>query len=272
VVFHLAFLVSAVAMRDATGRKPKPKVFALEGLKICDKERPKDGQKPVGRCKRYVLSQGNVANYEVLTDLSWVGLRVRQDVEERLTKIEADLLCELVSVCIQRSEFDDAEEHLNRLIAHTRTHSLFDAYAARITLYHAHLSHALCQRSRAFACYRLAAALASAEEQQEQTSTSLISTTTNDQVHSGIAVARFVRVAAQAGELGLRIGIAREKGAEVDKDTRRWGDEVVKECRMLGGTLEAVGRVLEACLTDEIVAAKYVLSLPFDSRGVMLII
>jgi hypothetical protein len=33
-----------------------------------------------------------------LTDLPWAGLRARQDVEERLAKVEADLLCELVGV------------------------------------------------------------------------------------------------------------------------------------------------------------------------------
>lgn len=31
-------------------------------------------------------------------DPRWSGLRVRQDVEERVSKIEADLLCELIGV------------------------------------------------------------------------------------------------------------------------------------------------------------------------------
>jgi hypothetical protein len=51
VYFHLAFLVSAVAMRDATGRRPKPKVFAAEGLAVCERERPKPHQTAIGRCK-----------------------------------------------------------------------------------------------------------------------------------------------------------------------------------------------------------------------------
>ena len=33
-----------------------------------------------------------------MLDLPWAGLRACQDVEERLAKIEADLLCELVGV------------------------------------------------------------------------------------------------------------------------------------------------------------------------------
>lgn len=51
VFFHLAFLLSAVAMRDMTGRRPKPKIFAMEGLAVCERERPKNGHRPVGRCE-----------------------------------------------------------------------------------------------------------------------------------------------------------------------------------------------------------------------------
>lgn len=56
VFFHLAFLVSAVAMRDATGRRPKPKVFATEGLTVCERERPKPDQRATGRCKLVSLA------------------------------------------------------------------------------------------------------------------------------------------------------------------------------------------------------------------------
>lgn len=56
VLFHLAFLVSAVAMRDATGRCPKSKVFAIEGLAVCEREGgPKPGQRIMGRCKSTTL-------------------------------------------------------------------------------------------------------------------------------------------------------------------------------------------------------------------------
>ena len=43
------------------------------------------------------------------TDLRWSGLRVRQGVEERLSKIEADLLCELIGV----SNIMGFSEHLS---------------------------------------------------------------------------------------------------------------------------------------------------------------
>ncbi|KAF8515678.1 hypothetical protein BU17DRAFT_76792 [Hysterangium stoloniferum] len=234
VFFHFAFLLSAVAMRDTTGRRPKPKIFAMEGLVVCERERPKKGHRSVGRY------------------LPWTSLRVHHDVEERLAKIEADLLCELISICIQRSEFDDADEHLARLIAHTRTHQLWDTYNARITLYHAHVAHASGEFDRALKCYRVAAHLAGKEERGG------CKRTGGDDVHAGVAIARFVSVAAQAGEVSMRLGIARREcnGEAIDDRFKRWGSEVAKECRALGGTLEAVGRVLEACLSEEIVLAK----------------
>jgi hypothetical protein len=41
---------------------------------------------------------GKCLQFAFCVDLRWSGLRVRQDVEERLSKIEADLLCELIGV------------------------------------------------------------------------------------------------------------------------------------------------------------------------------
>lgn len=38
VLYHLAYLVSSVAKRDAVGRKPKRKVFATAGLGVWEKE------------------------------------------------------------------------------------------------------------------------------------------------------------------------------------------------------------------------------------------
>ncbi|KAI9459289.1 hypothetical protein HD554DRAFT_2137625 [Boletus coccyginus] len=80
-------------------------------------------------------------------------------VGQRALRIEADLLCELVTVSIQRGDFEAAENHLAMLIAHTRTHNFFSTYAARISLLHAHLAHALGDTERAGTCYRVAAHL-----------------------------------------------------------------------------------------------------------------
>ena len=38
ILFLLAFLISSVSKRDAVGRKPKRKVFAVEGLASWEKE------------------------------------------------------------------------------------------------------------------------------------------------------------------------------------------------------------------------------------------
>lgn len=133
---------------------------------------------------------------------------------------------------------------MNKVIAHTRTHGLWAAYSARITLYHGHLAHALCQVDRALECYRIAAYLA------QKSSNSYIN---GDHGH---ALARIIRVAAEAGEVGLRLGLARQKNIPISEELRQRGKEISQECRSLSGTLEAVGRVLDACLTDEIVLAK----------------
>jgi hypothetical protein len=110
------------------------------------------------------------------------------------------------------------------------------------------------QTDRALEYYRVAAHLAGKEERGGRTMVG----DGSGKLHAGVAVARFVRVAAQAGEVGLRIGIARETtgGEGIDDSFKKWGSDVAKECRTLGGNLEAVGRVIEACLTEEIVIAK----------------
>ena len=121
-------------------------------------------------------------------------------------------------------------------------------------MYHAHLAHALRKTDRALEYYRVAAHLAAKEERSGGATVR----GENGKVHASVAVARFVRVAAQAGEVGLRIGMARENVERniIDDKFKKWGRNVAKECRALGGTLEVVGHVLEGCLTEEIVLAK----------------
>ncbi|KAJ3557467.1 hypothetical protein NM688_g1462 [Phlebia brevispora] len=87
ILFLLAFLVSSVAKRDAVGRKPKRKIFASEGLRSWEQELGQDIAFPL-----------------------WASLGDVEEVEQRLARLKADLLCELVAVSIMRSEFDAAEE------------------------------------------------------------------------------------------------------------------------------------------------------------------
>ncbi|KAF8636857.1 hypothetical protein AX17_003215 [Amanita inopinata Kibby_2008] len=136
VLYLLAFLVSSVSKRNPVGRKPKRKVFANEGLNITERELRKELALP-----------------------QWTSQQEAKDLYDRLHKLKADLICELVANSICRNEFDDAERNLDDLIAHTRTTSLFPMFAARISLHHAHLAHALGQTTRALECYRLAAHL-----------------------------------------------------------------------------------------------------------------
>ena len=171
-----------------------------------------------------------------------------------------------------RSEFDAAEEvrnlnsnsrsrtdalivpqNLNTLIAHVRTYDIFSLFSARIALHHAHLAHALARPARALRCYRSAA-------------------------HHSEA-GSFAHVAARAGEIALRVGVQRRRVAMGDKwreglsvadddwpddlddddeELEAQGSEVIKTCRGMGGTLEAIGQVLEACFTPEILKSKYV--------------
>jgi hypothetical protein len=92
-----------------------------------------------------------------------------------------------------------------------------------------------------------------------------------------VVAGAFVRVSARAGEVALRIGLERARGrvrggegmdvdgesesggGGLDEETRKMGKEVALECRGMGGTLEAIGQVIEACLSDEIIKSKYVL-------------
>ena len=152
-------------------------------------------------------------------------------------------------------------QYLDCVIAHTRTYSIFPFYAARITLHQAHLAHAMCQPSRAQACYRAAAWLDS------ESSSSSISSNTSFGGRTG----GFVGVAARAGEVGLLLGLRAQnrrnstinqgKGKEREiEDTAldQMAREVIEKCKAYPGTLAAVGKVLEAVTSGEIVKAKCV--------------
>ncbi|KIM38243.1 hypothetical protein M413DRAFT_447988 [Hebeloma cylindrosporum] len=224
VIFTLGFLVSSVSKRDPVGRKPKRKLFAQEGVLIVDKELKKEFQLPL-----------------------WASVADVRALQDRMHKMKADLMCELIGVAISRSEFDDAEQQLAQLIAHTRTHGLFSIYSARITLHHAHLSHALTRTDRALKCYQVAAYLSRRR--------------TRDEENDDGCEDRWVNVSARAGELWLRVGLANELADEDARERemevlRRGGMEVVNECEGLGGTLQAVGAVLGACLSTEFLVAK----------------
>ncbi|KAI0321192.1 hypothetical protein OF83DRAFT_1161926 [Amylostereum chailletii] len=226
VLYYIGYLASSAVKRDAVGRRPKRRVFAAAGLAAYEK-----GEGPGLVCPAWT-SAGDV-----------------EEVEYRLVRIKADMLSELAGVSIMRSEFDAAEESLAELIAFARAHGLFALYAPRITLHHAHLAHALGQSSRAMQCYRVAAHLASGGGGEggvlKGADGKLGSARTGTDWE-------FVGAAARAGEVLLRIGLGEDVGAELEET----GREAVEGCRGMGGTLEAMGHVLEACLSPEILKSK----------------
>ncbi|KAG9310773.1 hypothetical protein JVU11DRAFT_8622 [Chiua virens] len=174
ILFLLTFLVSAVAKRDPVSRRPKKRVFSECGVVQCRE----------GRLGKEGSIRINVPPWASCGDVT--------AIEQQALRIEADLLCELVTVSIQRSDFDAAESHLATMIAHTRTYDFFPAYSARISLLHAHLAHALGDTERAGTCYHVAAHLDGAGP-----------------VGSSVALGGgFIAAAARAGEALLRIGLA----------------------------------------------------------------
>ncbi|KAE9409175.1 hypothetical protein BT96DRAFT_970138 [Gymnopus androsaceus JB14] len=262
ILYTLAYLVSCVAKKDPVGRKPKRKIFAMEGLTTWERELNRELRLP-----------------------SWASMGDFEEIDIKLAKIKADLMCELAGVSIMRSEFDAAEQTLAALIAHLRNTDLFASFSSRVTLHHAHLAHAKGQTERAMECYEVAEAFA--EERGDD----------------------FVRISARAGRACLRIGLIRDRehlqrekkeeeeeskrkdtrmtrsrgksrerkvdeeamdvdheavvvDADIDDEAGRWEDvqrmaeEVAEECRGMGGTMWSVGRVIEACLTDEILKSK----------------
>ena len=71
----------------------------------------------------------------------------------------------------------------------------------------------------------------------------------------------FVQVAAQAGEACLRIGLTSVEGEgpehpDVLPVSEEEGMRIARACRGMGGTLEAVGQVIDACISPEILKSK----------------
>ncbi|KAK0209314.1 hypothetical protein DFS33DRAFT_1498375, partial [Desarmillaria ectypa] len=227
ILFILAYLVSAISRKDPVGRKPKRKIFAVEGLTVWEKEMRKELVLP-----------------------PWASVDDVEQMNLTMARLKCDMLCELISVHIMRSEIPFAEKHLAALTAHARTKGLFDALAARIMLHHAHLAHTKGDTQIAGDYYRAAAYLA----------------------EDGPARDDYVRTAARAGEVALRIGVWAR--GEQDEDSweaiRKEGFSVLDDCQIQGGTLKSIGTLIDACLSSEILKAKNLLrsamSITTDSK------
>ncbi|KAI9457358.1 hypothetical protein HD554DRAFT_2301887 [Boletus coccyginus] len=228
ILFLLTFLVSAVAKRDPVSRRPKKRVFAECGVVQCRE----------GRLGKEGSIRINVSLWASYGDVTAVG--------QHALRIEADLLCELVTVSIQRSDFEAAENHLATLIAYTRTHNFFPTYAARISLLHAHLAHALGDTERAGTCYRVAAHLDGAGP------------VVSGPTHGG----GFIAAAARAGEALLCIGLsdvqlsppssvspAEQSNPQLDASTTSLVKDALARCSSgASAPLPALGELISAAL------------------------
>ncbi|KAG1902737.1 uncharacterized protein F5891DRAFT_1215571 [Suillus fuscotomentosus] len=249
ILLPLTFLVSATAKRDPVGRNPKRRLWAEAAINTL-----------------------NTAREDIELPL-WASLADGDEIMQRTVRLTADLLCELVAISIQRSEFDAAETHLNALLTLTHTHDLFHSYSARITLHAAHLAHALGDTERAGVCYRVAKSV-------------------DDEHNAG---AGYVGAAACAGEALLRIGLraqahdenlnpdvnedaSTEKSDWLDAETHALARSAIQRCHGMGGTLEAVGKVVQAAvvgargeiITPKICAVSVDLSRRKPSRALLL--
>ena len=79
-----------------------------------------------------------------------------------------------------------------------------------------------------------------------------------------------MQMTARAGEVILKIGIRaqtvrlgkRKEGDEVEEVDVKEAMQVAKACRSVGGVLEAVGQIIETLVSNQILKAKYVRTLP----------
>jgi hypothetical protein len=271
VLYQLTYVISGIVKRDGAGKKPKRKIFAEEGLRIgrCDDVRVSHDSKPPitegGSLLDCKYCHDFLIKYSFFPVAPGLGVQALRQAQSSIQQIRATAYCELISACLIRSEFDEADQHLSDLVSFIRacdglnndpSDSLWDQYQSRITLLYGHLAHALGQSRRALDCYRLVCHL------EEEGS-----------ILWGMGL---------IGEIILRIGVAamRKEPGQEDKDSinssekispagRFWRDGereevvqiasgVVEKCLsgLWGDHMAIIGRLIAASLSDEIVRTK----------------
>ncbi|KAF9651557.1 hypothetical protein BDM02DRAFT_3090718 [Thelephora ganbajun] len=225
-IFYLVgFLLTSVSKRDAMGRKPRRKLFAIEGLKAWEKETTKPLDCPS----------------------SWSISDITQ-LRIRLAKIKADILCELVAVSVVRSEFDAAEKEIDVLIAHTRTWDVFDEFSARIALHHSHLAHSLGKSTEALTYYTIASALSEAGGFVD-----VAATLGHVELLIGLSGRSLVFPVHGSGENDTRSSLPANTNNE---EFLAFSSRAVRLTKGMGSTLEAAGKVIQAATSTEILRAK----------------
>ncbi|KZT62685.1 hypothetical protein CALCODRAFT_513940 [Calocera cornea HHB12733] len=208
LLLSLACLVAAAASRDASGRQSKRGIWAAEGLKLFEEE---------------------------MDELPrWYSLKEKKALEKQLHEVRALLLCELISVAIMRSEFQEAKKHLDSLELYTSSVDLFTQFSPIISLLHGRLAHSVFSVSRAKDCYFLASHLA---KEQDDTG---------------------IRLSATLDLLGLKLGL----GEDVQVDSE---DLLLKLVDCNDENLNEPARVFRAIAAKEIHKSKQHLKFALDS-------
>ncbi|KAG5635603.1 hypothetical protein H0H81_010657 [Sphagnurus paluster] len=263
VLHALAFLLSAVAKRDAVGRAPKKGVFARAGLALAELQLPlplplpdpiriahhgdeaegggeREGEGAEERDRVGVgVADGLYA--KTMGSMYALGRSAREVQRERrrMGRVRADLLAEVVAINTMRSEHAAAQQTLDELVAHTRTCGVFPAYAARVALLAAQLAHARGDVRGAVRAYRVAGWVAGGggrgkdgvagggkakgkgkggEVKQEE---DVVGQGRGE--WDGCAADEWVRVAARAGEVWVRVGVVRMRQRERQSQRQRAG-------------------------------------------------
>ncbi|CAA7269717.1 unnamed protein product [Cyclocybe aegerita] len=244
VVFGLGFLVSSVAKRDPVGRKPKRRVFASEGVALLEREVRKEVPLPL-----------------------WASVADVHEIQLRMQKMKADMLCELIGVAITRSEFDDAER-LKLSLIHGHTASSLRTVLVSPSIKPILHTHSRKQIVRGSAI-RLQPSYPVNELQLPSTANAsnarhpprlTPNANANEEEEDGCED-YWVNVSARAGAMWLRVGVASATEDDEEREDalealRMPGMEIAKECEGLGGTLQTVGAVLTACLAKEFLVTK----------------
>lgn len=224
VFYLIGFLLTSASKRDAMGRKPRRKIFALEGLKAWEKEITKSLDCP-----------------------SWWTISDIDQMRIHLARIKADILCELVAVSVIRSEFEEADKELNNLIAHTRTWEVFDEFCARIALHHAHLTHSLGKGAEASTYYAAASSLSESSNFVDVAATL---------GRAGLLIGLSAHLPTSSLNGSRKTPTTTPLPDPSNEEILAFGSRAVRLAKGMGGTLEAAGKVIQAATSTEILRAK----------------
>ncbi|KAK2460063.1 hypothetical protein APHAL10511_007897 [Amanita phalloides] len=278
VLYLLAFLVSSVSKRNPIGRKPKRKVFATEGLTIAERELRKEIALPQWASlheARDTYSRVQKLMADMLSEL----------VANAISRSECDdaerFLNALVAHTRSTTLFPMFAARITLHHAHL-AHSLgqidraLDCY--RVAAY---LSRPGIEDNDCIRMPRERTRMASpikesgrSPRRRSNTSPTKKSPQSIRQLSRGsegedgpYPEDTWVHVSARVGEVWLRIGLVRRRRAKSKEDSARPTDEdlndlvvegeaIAKECEGLGGTLRAIGEVMKACLSNEVLKSK----------------